>query len=182
MLPSRDDAVSMVDREVTGGLPDVDAMVAVRCMPEDAFVFLIKGVHGTPGECDPRMQVAAMRGQFYVLPSPARRAVLASANGVPGCEPKVGMLRCVFSPLQGAGRDVLVRETETPTQIVRELFLEEIAALASTARITQYVGIIASRRVRLRLRANHHRRRRAPIDVLRQRFPSRRCSSSCYCV
>jgi hypothetical protein len=51
-----------------------------------------------------------------------------------------------------------VRETETPTQIVRELFLEEIAALASTARITQYVGIIASRRVRLRLRANHHRR------------------------
>jgi hypothetical protein len=63
-----------------------------------------------------------------------------------------------ISPVHSRLVEALVRETETPTQIVRELFLEEIAALASTARITQYVGIIASRRVRLRLRANHHRR------------------------
>jgi hypothetical protein len=44
----------MVDHEVTGGLPDVDAVVTVGGVPEDPFVFFIKFVHGPPRERDPR--------------------------------------------------------------------------------------------------------------------------------
>src|SRR5262245_28025151 len=50
-----DDAVPLADHEMTGGLPDVDAMVTVRGMPHDSFVFFVEGVHGPPGERDPRL-------------------------------------------------------------------------------------------------------------------------------
>src|SRR5262245_57981722 len=43
-------SVTMVDHEPTRGFANVDAMVAVGSMTQDAFVFLIEGVHGRPGE------------------------------------------------------------------------------------------------------------------------------------
>src|SRR4029450_6294350 len=45
--------VVIADHDPTRGLPDVDAMVTVRGLAQDSFVFLIEGVHGRPGECDP---------------------------------------------------------------------------------------------------------------------------------
>ena len=50
-----DDAVTLADQEAPGGLTDVDAVIAVGGMAEDSFVFFIKGLHCSPGECDPRL-------------------------------------------------------------------------------------------------------------------------------
>jgi hypothetical protein len=38
---------------MTGGLADVDAMVAVSGMARDPFVFFVERLHGLPGERDP---------------------------------------------------------------------------------------------------------------------------------
>jgi Protein of unknown function (DUF3562) len=46
----------------------------------------------------------------------------------------------------------LAKETETSADVVRTLYLEEIAALNEQARVKQYVGVIATRIVRQRLR------------------------------
>ena len=47
--------------------------------------------------------------------------------------------------------ETIAKETETPVEVVRLIYDEEFNALAAEARITQYVGVIASRRVKLRL-------------------------------
>src|SRR5882762_1240571 len=85
------DAVTMPDHEMTGCLAKVDAMVAVGGMAHDAFVFFVESLHGRPGECNPSLQVARVRRQVDVSPCPSRCALLASLNGIPGREPKLGM-------------------------------------------------------------------------------------------
>lgn len=45
-----DHAVAVTDDEMTRGGPDVDAMVGVGGIPNDAFVFFVERVHGTPAE------------------------------------------------------------------------------------------------------------------------------------
>jgi Protein of unknown function (DUF3562) len=45
----------------------------------------------------------------------------------------------------------IARETNTPLEVVKPIYEEEFDALAANAKITQYVGVIASRRVKLRL-------------------------------
>ena len=45
----------------------------------------------------------------------------------------------------------IARETNTPLEVVKPIYDEEFDALAANAKITQYVGVIASRRVKLRL-------------------------------
>ncbi len=45
----------------------------------------------------------------------------------------------------------IAKETNTPIELVKAIYDEEFDAIAAKARITQYVGVIASRRVRLRL-------------------------------
>ena len=50
-----DDAVTMADHEVAGGLANVDAVVAVGGMAKDPFVFFVEGVHGRPCERNPSL-------------------------------------------------------------------------------------------------------------------------------
>ena len=45
----------------------------------------------------------------------------------------------------------IARETNTPLEVVKPIYDEEFDALAANAKITQYVGVIAGRRVKLRL-------------------------------
>ena len=45
----------------------------------------------------------------------------------------------------------IANETDTPIEVVRTIYDEEFSALAAHAKIKQYVGVIASRRVKLRL-------------------------------
>src|ERR1700757_1330428 len=84
-----DDAVAMTDHETAGGLPDVDAMVAVGGMTPDPFVFFVEGVHGWPGKRNPLPQLARVSGQVDVLPRPSWSTLLAHPDGVPGGEPEV---------------------------------------------------------------------------------------------
>ena len=48
--------------------------------------------------------------------------------------------------------NALAKETETSVDLVRTLYLEEVSALNEQAKVTQYVGVIATRIVRQRLR------------------------------
>ena len=82
----------MADDEVTGGLANVDAVVAVSGMAHDPFVFFVERVHSLPGERDPSLQFARVGGQSGVLPRPSRRDVLAGPDVVPGREPEIGVL------------------------------------------------------------------------------------------
>src|SRR5437773_8997533 len=82
----------MADHEATGGLADVDAVVAVSGMAHDPFVLFVKSVHRRPGECDPCLQLARVGGQVDVPPRPSRRALLARPDGVPGRETEVVVL------------------------------------------------------------------------------------------
>jgi hypothetical protein len=46
----------------------------------------------------------------------------------------------------------LAQETETSIDLVREIYEQERSALAHEAKITQFLDVLTSRRVRLRLR------------------------------
>lgn len=54
-----------------------------------------------------------------------------------------------FDPLVA---ESLARETSAPVELASRVYREELDALASKARITQFLSVIASRRARLRLR------------------------------
>ena len=61
-----------------------------------------------------------------------------------------------------ASKDViedLARQTATPTQLVRDLYDEEVAKLKAGATVDNFIGVIASQRVKRHLRAQ---RRTAP--------------------
>ena len=48
--------------------------------------------------------------------------------------------------------EAIARETETSVDEVQKLYEEELQDLASDAKITQYLGVLASRRVKERLK------------------------------
>ena len=48
--------------------------------------------------------------------------------------------------------EALAKETHTSVEEVQKLLDEEIEELASDAKITQYLGVLANRRVKMRLR------------------------------
>lgn len=48
--------------------------------------------------------------------------------------------------------EALARETAQPTSVVQRVYDEEIGKLARTARITQFLSVLAARRARQRLR------------------------------
>src|SRR5262249_18234499 len=100
----------MADHEMTRGLPDVDAVVAVSCMAYDPFVLFVECIHGWPRERNPCPQLACVGGQFDVLPCCSGRALLSRPDGIPGCEPKVGMMVLVLGNLESVWRDVSLRE------------------------------------------------------------------------
>jgi hypothetical protein len=47
----------------------------------------------------------------------------------------------------------LAKETQTPTQVVRRLYDQEMAALHGNARVKNFIGVIAARRVKKHLNA-----------------------------
>lgn len=96
-----DDPALMVDDEMTGGLANVDPVVGIGCVAHDALIFLVKGIHGTPGEGDQTLQVARMGGQVCVLPRSSRRNVLlVRPDAVPGRGPKIRVLTGMLGALQ----------------------------------------------------------------------------------
>ena len=48
--------------------------------------------------------------------------------------------------------EALAKETATSVEEVEKLYEEELEDLANDAKITQYLGVLASRRVKMRLR------------------------------
>jgi hypothetical protein len=46
----------------------------------------------------------------------------------------------------------IAKETATDVELVQKIYKEELTTLATEAKITQYLSVIASRRVRLMLR------------------------------
>src|SRR5262249_65711 len=88
------------------GPADVDAVVAVCGMAQDPFVFFVEGIHGRPGERDPRLKLARIGGQFDVLPPPSRRALLARPDSIPGRETEVVAPWGMLGAVQGAWRDI----------------------------------------------------------------------------
>lgn len=51
-----------------------------------------------------------------------------------------------------ATTEAIARETETSVEVVQEIYEQELNSLSSEAKITQYLGVLASRRVRMILR------------------------------
>ena len=49
-------------------------------------------------------------------------------------------------------KEAIARETHTAIDEVDRIYEEELSGLASDARITQYLGVLATKRVRARLR------------------------------
>ena len=48
--------------------------------------------------------------------------------------------------------EAIAKETETDVEIVQEIYEQELSSLANDAKITQYLRVLASRRVRMLLR------------------------------
>jgi hypothetical protein len=51
-----------------------------------------------------------------------------------------------------ATTEAIAKELETDVELVREIYRQELTALASDAKITQYLGVLVSKRVRMILR------------------------------
>jgi Protein of unknown function (DUF3562) len=54
---------------------------------------------------------------------------------------------------QDAAISSLATETQTPREVVRRLYDEEMAALQANAKVGSFIGVIAGRRVKKRLKA-----------------------------
>jgi hypothetical protein len=48
--------------------------------------------------------------------------------------------------------EAIAKETDTSVDVVKEIYEQELTTLSSDAKITQYLGVLASRRVRMKLR------------------------------
>jgi hypothetical protein len=51
-----------------------------------------------------------------------------------------------------ATTEAIAKETDTSIEVVKEIYEQELSTLSSDAKITQYLGVLASRRVRMILR------------------------------
>lgn len=49
-------------------------------------------------------------------------------------------------------KEAIAKETDTSLDEVDKIYEEELSHLASDAKITQYLGVLASKRVRMKLR------------------------------
>jgi len=50
-----------------------------------------------------------------------------------------------------AATEAIAKETDTSLDVVQKIYEEEFSSLQSDAKITQYLGVLASRRVRMKL-------------------------------
>ena len=51
-----------------------------------------------------------------------------------------------------AATEAIAKETDTSVDVVKKIYEQELTTLSNDAKITQYLGVLASRRVRLKLR------------------------------
>jgi hypothetical protein len=63
-------------------------------------------------------------------------------------------LETVQSKSNEAFVSAIAHETETPIDVVRALYEEEVTTLAQSATVRQFVGVLATKRVKQHLRAN----------------------------
>jgi len=50
-----------------------------------------------------------------------------------------------------AATEAIAKETDTSIDVVQKIYEEEFSTLQTEAKITQYLGVLASRRVRMKL-------------------------------
>ena len=65
-------------------------------------------------------------------------------------------LEPVQSKANEASVDTIARETETSADLVKALYEEEVAALTANATVRQFIGVIATKRVKQQLRSLHN--------------------------
>ncbi len=53
---------------------------------------------------------------------------------------------------RAATAEAIAKETDTDVEVVKMIYDEELTTLANDAKITQYLGVLTSRRVKMRLR------------------------------
>lgn len=75
--------VRRTDLQRAGSGADVDAVVRVRRMTEDAFVLLVEGVHRPPGEGDAVLELGGVPGRGGELPGGAFGGPVARSHGEP---------------------------------------------------------------------------------------------------
>jgi len=51
-----------------------------------------------------------------------------------------------------AATEAIAKETDTSVDVVQKIYEQELTTLSNDAKITQYLGVLASRRVRMKLR------------------------------
>ncbi|HEY6644054.1 DUF3562 domain-containing protein [Povalibacter sp.] len=65
-------------------------------------------------------------------------------------------MAAMIRPPQGstahAATEAIAKETDTDVEVVKEIYDEELTTLATDAKITQFLGVLTSRRVKMRLR------------------------------
>jgi hypothetical protein len=88
---------------------------------------------------------------------PSSHATLCQAVGSKKSSPEDAAMASVIRSSSNHANDretteAIARETETDVEVVQEIYQQELSVLANDAKITQYLGVLASRRVRLLLR------------------------------
>ena len=78
-----DDAVAVADDEMPRRGPNVDAVVRVCRMPDDAFVLFEECVHRSPAERHPSAQISRESGECDVLPRGVGDLAPTGHQGVP---------------------------------------------------------------------------------------------------
>src|SRR5262249_9118149 len=94
------------NHEIPGGLANVDTVIAVGGMAQNALVLFEEGIHGRPRERNPTLQLLRVSGQVRVLPCRSRRAFLTRAHREPGGRAEVRMLRGVVRAFQSTLADI----------------------------------------------------------------------------
>jgi hypothetical protein len=85
--------VAISDCEMACSRTYVDAMISVRGVPDDPFLFFVEGVHGTPGKRHPAIEHGRMGGQLGVFPGAVVGLAFWCLDGEPLCGPEVAVLR-----------------------------------------------------------------------------------------
>jgi Protein of unknown function (DUF3562) len=68
-----------------------------------------------------------------------------------GCPTHTARMDSAFERVKNGPLRLLAHETNTPIETISALYEEEVARLASTARVRRFIPVIAARRVRRRL-------------------------------
>lgn len=127
-----DDSIADPDGQMARGLPDVDTVVRVGGVADDALVFLIKGVHPRQAKATRASRMSGICREGDVLPCGA-----ASVSG-PGVHVKPGRI----AKITVAGRPVLADKNIWPDVDEREI--GHRIAIGSWRRTTSSLSAIQS--------------------------------------